>query len=198
MEKFELELDDEYLISIGKITVNFATLEQIISFFIWNLIEFDGVCASLLTDATSSSQERPWIEYLMSTRSGLEKAPGKKLGQIVTAELSFRQKINLLSSICRDKLNNPTELAELDLVLTRVAQAEQKRNTVVHSFWTGHAENATVARIKATAKRRSKGLKLEIKSMSVKDLEDVANYIANVAYDIQTLVIRFYNPNFKD
>jgi len=198
MENFELELDDEYLISIGKITVNFATLEQIISFFIWNLIEFDGVCASLLTDATSSSQERPWIEYLMSTRSGLEKAPGKKLGQIVTAELSFRQKINLLSSICRDKLNNPTELAELDLVLTRIAQAEQKRNTVVHSFWTGHAENATVARIKAIAKRRSKGLKLEIKSMSVKDLEDVANYIANVAYDIQTLVIRFYNPNFKD
>ena len=58
MNNFELELDDEYLISIGKITVNFATLEQIMSFFIWNLIEFDGVCASLLTDATSSSQER--------------------------------------------------------------------------------------------------------------------------------------------
>ena len=200
MEKFELYLDDDYLILIGRITVNFATLEQIVSFFIWNLIEFNEACKSILTDATtiSSSQERPWIEYLMSTRSGLEKAPGKRLGQIITAELSFRQKIDLLSSIYRDKRDNSSELAELDRVLKRAVQAEQKRNTVVHSVWTAYAVNETPGRIKTIAKRRSKGLKLEIESISVKDLEDVANYIANVAYDIQTLVIRFYNPNFND
>ncbi len=198
MEKFELELDDEYLVSIGKITVNFATLEQVLSFFIWNLIEFDEVFAKLLTDVTSPSEERLWVEYVMSTASGLEKVPEKRLGQIVTAELSFRQKMDLLSSIYRDKQNNSTELAELDQVLARVAQAEQKRNIVVHSVWAAYAVNETVARIKATAKRRSKGLKLEIENMSVKDLEDVANYIANVAYEVQTLVIRFYHPNFKD
>ena len=194
MEKFELELDNEYLVSIGKITVNFATLEQVLSFFIWNLIEFDEVFAKLLTDVTSPSEERLWVEYVMSTPSGLEKVPGKRLGQIVTAELSFRQKIDLLSSIYRDKLNNSTELAELDRVLAQAAQAEQKRNIVVHSVWTAYAVKETVARIKATAKRRSKGLKLEIKNMSVEDLEDVANYIANVAYEVQTLVIRFYHP----
>lgn len=198
MEKFELELDNEYLVSIGKITVNFATLEQVLSFLIWNLIEFDEVFAKLLTDVTSPSEERLWVEYVMSTPSGLEKVPGKRLGQIVTAELSFRQKINLLSSIYRDKLNNSTELAELDRVLAQAAQAEQKRNIVVHSVWTAYAAKETVARIKATAKRRSKGLKLEIKNMSVEDLEDVANYIANVAYEVQTLVIRFYHPNLRD
>lgn len=69
---------------------------------------------------------------------------------------------------------------------------------MIHSVWTGYALHETVARIKATAKRRDKGLKLKIEKVSVKDLEDVANYIANVAYDVQTLVIRFYNPNFRD
>lgn len=128
MEKFELELDDEYLIPIGKITVNFATLEQVLSFFMWNLIEFDEVFARILTDVTLQSypsQSRLWVEYIMSTRRGLEKEPGKRLGQIVTAELSFRQKIDLLSSIYGDKLNNSTELAELDRVLARIAEAER-------------------------------------------------------------------------
>jgi hypothetical protein len=115
MEKFELELEDEYLISIGKITVNFATLEQVMSFFIWNLIEADEVFARILTDVKKPpSQDRLWVEFMMSTPHGLEKTPSKRLGQIVTAELSFRQKIDLLSSIYRDKLDKPNELAELN------------------------------------------------------------------------------------
>jgi hypothetical protein len=83
-------------------------------------------------------------------------------------------------------------------VLARVAEAEQKRNTIVHSVWTAYAVDGTPARIKATAKRKSKGLKMKIESVSVKDLEDIAEYIAKAAYDVQTLVIRFYNPNFSD
>ncbi len=200
MEKFEIELDDDYLILIGRITVNFAILEQLISFFIWNLIEYDEVCKSILTETRNTHTElvRSWIEYFISTLSGLEKGYGTKLGQIITAELSFRQKTNLLSSICRDKLNNPTDLAELDQILTRVVQAEQKRNTVIHSFWTGHTGHPGVARVKATAKRRSKGLKLEVEHISVKDLEDVATFIVDVAYEVQTLIIRFYIPDFND
>lgn len=199
MKKFELDLDDDYLISIGRINVNFAVLEQIISFFIWNLIEIDEVTKTFLTHESSPIKSpRTWIEFLMSTRTGLEKMPGKRLGQIVTAELSFRQKINLLSSIYKDKITNSNELAELDLVLKRAAQAEEKRNTLVHSVWTTYVdtETDTVARIKAVAKR--KGLKVEIKSVSLKDLESVADNITNVAYDIQTLIIRFYNPKFND
>jgi hypothetical protein len=200
MEQFELGLDEDYLIAIGRITVNFETLEQIVSFFIWNLIEFDEVFKNILIDAskTTPSLERSWIEYFISTRSGLEKGYGTKLGQIVTAELSFSQKINLLSSICRDKLKNLNELDEVDQILKRVALAEQKRNTVVHSFWTGYPGFSKVARIKTTAKRKSKGLKLEIENPSLKELEEVATYITNIAYDIQTLVIRLYVPNFKE
>lgn len=199
MEKLELDIDDEFLISIGKITVNFATLEQVISFFIWNLIEADEVFARILTDVKKPpSQDRLWVEFMMSTAHGLEKMPGKRLGQIVTAQLSFRQKIDLLSSICEDKLNNPDELAKLDKVLSRVARAEQERNTIVHSVWTAYALNETTARIKATARRKTKGLKIKIENVSVRDLENIADNIARAAYDLQTLVIRFYNPNFDD
>jgi hypothetical protein len=56
LKRFELELDDEYLIPIGKITVNFNTLEQVISFFIWNLIEVDGVYAKLFNDVIGTAR----------------------------------------------------------------------------------------------------------------------------------------------
>jgi len=198
MPKFELELDDDYLISIGRITVNFATLEQVISFFIWNLIEADKVFAGILTDVGKPpAQQRLWVEFMMSTPPGLEKTPSNRLGQTITAQLSFRQKTDLLSSVCRDRLN-PDEVTKLDKVLSRVARLEQERNTVVHSVWTASALDETTARIKATARRETKGLKIKINSVSVKDLEDIADNIAKAAYDVQTLVIRFYNPNFSD
>jgi hypothetical protein len=194
MHKFELELNDEHLISIGKITVNFSTLEQIVSFFIWNLIEIDKVFVNIITEIPSD--ERGWIEFYISTRQGLEQTHGNKLGRIITAELSFRQKTDLLSSVYREKCNNPSELAELDTVLTRIAQVEQKRNTVIHSFWTPYSGVSSIDRIKATAKRKDKGLKMVIESTSVKDLEDIANFIAEVAYDVQTLVIRFCKSKY--
>ncbi|MDD5700487.1 MAG: hypothetical protein PHU23_00430 [Dehalococcoidales bacterium] len=195
MDKFELEFNDEHLISIGKITVNFATLEQVVSLFIWNLIEIDEVFAKIITE-TPSELERGWIKYFISTRDGLERTNGTRLGQIITSELSFRQKIDLLSTIYRIKFNSPTELVEIDTILARTAQAEQKRNAVVHSFWTASTSLSSVDRIKITAKRKDKGLKLVIENLSAKDLEDIANYIAEVAYDIQTLVIRFCASNF--
>lgn len=199
MEKFELEIDDEFLISIGRITVNFATLEQVISFFIWNLIEADKTFAGILTDVqTPPPQHRLWVEFMMSTPPGLEKTPSNRLGQTITAQLSFRQKTDLLSSICRDRLHNPDEVAKLDKVLSRVAQLEQERNAVVHSVWTASALSETTARIKATARRETKGLKIRIESVSAEDLGNIADNIAKAAYDVQTLLIRFYNPNFDD
>jgi hypothetical protein len=52
-----------------------------------------------------------------------------------------------------------------------------------------------VNRIKATA-RNKKQLNLQIQRMSVEDLESIATEISEVAYEIQTSVIRFYNPSF--
>jgi hypothetical protein len=199
MEKFELYLDDDYFLAIGKITVNFATLEQMISFFIWNLVESDESSMKFFNDNASRIEPRKWIEFLMSTRIGLEKMPGKRLGQIVTAELAFRQKLDLLSSLFREKLNDPNALTELESMLKKASVAEEKRNTITHSFWTPNAdlENDKTSRIKTTVKRKDKGLNIVIKSMSVPDLEDTADFIANVTHDVQTQIIRYYNPSFS-
>lgn len=195
---FELELNDEHLISLGKITVNFATLEQVMSMFIWSIIELEpSVCG--LRSRTAKIGAEPMVEFYISARYGIDKSLGNKLGQIITAELSFRQKVDLLSSLYKNKRNNSTELAELDALLSRVAQAEQERNTAVHSFWIPCTIDGReiVARIKPTAKRKTKGMNLRFKSVSVKDLEDVAKYIAEVAYDVQSLLVRFCESEYR-
>jgi hypothetical protein len=195
MNKFEIELDEDYLIAIGKITVNFATLEQVISLFIWNLIEYDNVAKLILLDSPTELS-RSWIEYLMCNRYEFKRESPKKLGQILTVNLSFRQKIDLLSALLKYN-NNGLHLIDLEQALNKAIQAEQKRNTIVHSVWAKQIMNYRIARIKAIAKK-NKGLKVDIEEISAKNLEEIADFIANTAYDIQTLVIQYYNPDFYD
>lgn len=62
MRKFEMELDEEHLASIGKITVNFATLDLMLSFFIWNMLELNqGFVEGLAT--LPRSEQGLWVEF---------------------------------------------------------------------------------------------------------------------------------------
>jgi hypothetical protein len=194
MGTFELELDEKYLCSLGKITANFATLEQIISFFIWNLVKKDESFGEFVK-LESPLLYRQFTEFLTSSPDGLKIAPGKRQGQIITSELSFRQKIDLLSALYQDIVDKPSAVTALQKLLDRARQAEDKRNIVTHSLWTMSDKKGKVNRIKATA-RNKKQLNLQIQRMSVEDLESIATEISEVAYEIQTSVIRFYNPSF--
>lgn len=120
----------------------------------------------------------------------------QRLGQIVTAELSFSGKVALLSSLYRYRVNSPERLTELEELLDRVSQAEEKRNAMIHSFWGAGRTKETITRIKTTAKR-SKGLKFHFQEMKVQELDEVADFIAGVAYDVETFAIRMYDPNFR-
>lgn len=120
----------------------------------------------------------------------------QRLGQITTAELSFSQKVTLLSSLYRYRVNSAEESTELKGLLSRIAQAEEKRNAITHSVWAAGRTKETVTRIKTTAKR-STGLKFHFQQMSVQDLDEFADFIAEVAYDVQTFTIRMHDPNFR-
>ena len=61
-------MDNKYLEGLGRVIVNFSSLEMYLSFLIWRLME-----------------------------TGLE------LGKIITCELSFQGKINLLASVYKLK-----------------------------------------------------------------------------------------------
>lgn len=119
------------------------------------------------------------------------------LGQIITAELSFRNLIALLSSLYKYRINDEGRLAELQKVLNRALYVEERRNIITHSVWAAGATPETITRFKTTAKK-SKGLTHQFEQMTVQDLEKIADLAAEVATDIQTFLFDNYELEEKE
>jgi hypothetical protein len=109
-------------------------------------------------------------------------------GQIVTAELSFKGMVALFSSLYRDWTDDPKKLEQLESLLKRVMRAEEKRNIVSHSLWIMGVTDETITRIKTTAKM-SKGLKHTFEQVTVRDLEQIADEMAETSADFQAFYL---------
>jgi hypothetical protein len=68
----------------------------------------------------------------------------QRLGQIITAELSFRARVALLSAAFRHRVQDQTLIDELEALLDRAHHVEEKRNIPLHS-------NGVPARRRTTA-----------------------------------------------
>ncbi len=162
MSELEVPIPDEHFRLIGRITVHFALLEDVISRFIWHFI---------------SSEQR--------------------LGQIITAELSFRGLLALLSSLHKHRVTDPETLAELDKLLKQATRAEEKRNLIIHSCWAGdEGETDTALRIKFTAKK-SKGFKFHSEEMAADDLAEICDFIDEIVVEVEDFMGRHGVPGFE-
>lgn len=109
------------------------------------------------------------------------------VGCIMTAELSFRQKLNVLSSLIKQQL--PTLVAaddraaieeQCDEVLTLCWRSEELRNTYLHSSY------ARQERAKMTAKAKH-GLRIHVEAVDSGLLLDVADFIVDSGMELESL-----------
>jgi len=77
---------------------------------------------------------------------------GERIGRIVTAELSFKNKLQMFSSLFRVERPNSDRLPMLNDLIGVCKEAEQLRNQVVHSSWALQVEDDSWKRRKYTAK----------------------------------------------
>jgi hypothetical protein len=78
----------------------------------------------------------------------------QRLGQIITAELSFRNLVGILSSIFKYRNNNQELIEELNKLLDRAIQAEEQRNLIIHSNWAVGSSQDTISRYKTRPKNQ--------------------------------------------
>jgi len=106
------------------------------------------------------------------------------LGEIVTAELSFRNKVNLFASLFKHGIDSYSQ-RETDIeqrfeeLMTLINKAEELRNKALHSLYVVRR-----FRVKTTAKAR-KGLQKKIEKTNENHLLDVADFIFNVASSVE-------------
>ncbi len=74
----------------------------------------------------------------------------QELGRIITSDLSVRKTFELFSSVVRHRFPDQPDV-NLSSLATKVTQAEEKRNLIVHSTW-ALAEDSHYMRVKMTRK----------------------------------------------
>ena len=145
-------IDDRYLPAFGKITVNFAALEENVALVAGQLISAE-----------------------------------QAIGRIVTAQLPFKQRIDLLGSLVIFRVKDENVLAELQSTLNLAGMLEDERNLVIHSVWLIDQPEQQLNRMKVTA-RKKKGLSHRWDSVSHSDLDGLAERILTCANDFMKML----------
>jgi hypothetical protein len=129
------------------------------------------------------------LESLIQLLAGFLLRQEQRIGQIVTAELSFRNLRALTLSLYRERHGEDDEYETLRALMRRASDLEDLRNQITHSIWATGDTAETVTRLKMTAKEK-RGLHFDFENVSADDLGEVANEIMQLAHDVQEFWIR--------
>lgn len=113
------------------------------------------------------------------------------IGQMITAEMSFSRKLDLLISLFQYRCKDTERREQLKALVTRLSSLEQQRNTVQHSHWIRQSSNpAEATRLKITAKRRH-GLSHAKEVMTSRPLEAISQDLQVAVSDLSSFMVSF-------
>lgn len=108
----------------------------------------------------------------------------QRIGQIVTAELSFKNIKALLMSLYIERHSKEDEdFQKLKELVNKAGQIEEKRNQIIHSVWGTGKDADSITRIKTTAKEKH-GIQFRFENVSSSNLEEFAIEIKSLAHEI--------------
>ena len=113
------------------------------------------------------------------------------IGQMVTAEMSFSKKLDLLVSLFQYRCKDIQERETLKTLIKKMADLEQQRNTVQHSLWINQSDNPEeVTRLKITAKRKH-GLSHAKEVWTSQQLEELAQKLQVEVSELSSFMVTF-------
>lgn len=108
----------------------------------------------------------------------------QRIGQIITAELSFKNLRALAISLYLERHGEDSDANTLRDLMNRATQTEGERNQISHSVWGSGNTADTITRIKTTAKERH-GIQFHFQDLGESDLANIALRMRTLAADIQ-------------
>ena len=107
----------------------------------------------------------------------------QRIGQIITAELSFKNLRSLLVSLYKERHGKDSDFKKLQDLMKQAAQIEDKRNSITHSIWAVGKDKEHITRMKTTAKEKH-GVRFKFEQVSLQALQDFADRIKLLAEEI--------------
>lgn len=108
-------------------------------------------------------------------------------GIIITSELSFRGLVNLVYSLAQHRGVDPKRVQSLRDILKDCFSSEQRRNSLIHSYWEPEPESLQVTRFKYTSKYPS-GYKHQVENVTEQNLMEFTTDIRGLVLDLIELM----------
>ena len=125
------------------------------------------------------------LEFFLAAYCSNMLSDDQNCGFIVTSECSFGRLVAMYKSMVFYRTDDEALRTRTDALAGRLMQAEQQRNTALHSLWmlSEPADLAPFVRLKVTAKQR-RGLDTQWQNTSVEDLEQTVTLVLNVRQEL--------------
>ena len=123
------------------------------------------------------------LELMMKGLFGSLIREHQRLGQILSAELSFSRLIDAIISLYQDRHGIDDDFKLLRGLLTRAGVIEEERNSITHSFWGASATPGAITRVKITS-RRKQGYHVQFEEYDAIKLKAVVDEIKTLDDEI--------------
>lgn len=112
----------------------------------------------------------------------------QRIGQIITAELSFKNSRAILISLYKERYGEDSDFKIARELMRRAGKIEEKRNQITHSVWAAGKDANSITRCKTTAKEKC-GLRFKFENVTADDLTKIADDTKKLALEIQDFTI---------
>ena len=116
-------------------------------------------------------------------------AEHQRVGQIITAELAFRNLRALAVSLYKERHGEDSDFAVLRDLMHRAAELEDIRNQITHSVWAAGNTPDTITRVKITAKEKH-GIRFHFEHVGESDLTEVTRSLKLLAGETLAFLTR--------
>ena len=156
-------------------------------------ISAPAIAEELLAPLGGMTAYFAWLELQVSFSIWLliggNTLEAQSIGRIVTADLSFRQLVNIFHALVLSQTGDEAEVANtVGELRARLFEAEQQRNTLTHSFWGAVPDRGESMRFKETIRSKG-GWKFTSEQHSAADISKVALTFGALAYDVSHLAL---------
>ena len=122
---------------------------------------------------------------------------GDTIGQIVTAELSFKAKVNLFVSMFKHAAPETEHSEQIRELAGACRKAEGIRNQLIHSKWRRELEGSEMVRTKFTA-RAKHGLRQQLESLTPIQVQTFSVHCMYLAHCVDELMYMEFGHEYGE
>lgn len=127
------------------------------------------------------------LEFMFTMFAGMQMGIGQPFNELILAEMSFKQLLNVSAGIYKVVESSPKEQNKFNKILKEAFILEQQRNTITHSFYGHNNKTKIIVRHENTTKAKQ-GFKKHTENINAESVNKIATKMLETSRELGVLI----------